>query len=249
MRWGRLAAVIGFALFAGILGVNVLTPPDNAKRLIEYALPPIPQTAGGLVLPTWRKPIHVVIITDDVGGNSLATWIKEFLRTIGGSASLTISSVDLQRSNVGRGEGKLVICVCKDIFAVARNQLRANLEYQLPNEVERTATLNQDEQKDSDGFAQIRLSSATREVDSATIYLSTDAPPSFAEEAAWYIFTAISPQLDYKQRAQGLTAGHGWSVKPTEFGKLYMSLMLSEHASPGMSRDDFEKAARKHLGN
>lgn len=241
--------VLGFALFAGIIAANIFTPPDNAQRLVEYALPRIPQTVSGSVLPAWRKPIHIVVITDDVGGNPFSNWINDFLSSIPDTETLIISVTDLPNSNVGTGEGKLVICVCRDIISVARNQLGQNLEYQIPNEAQRVATLNEDERKGAKGFLTIKIASKNREVESATVYISNNPTPDLLEEAAWYVIVALSPQLDYRQRVKVLTEGQGWAVKLSDFGKLYLSLTLRKEVFPGMSREEFQKAVVAKLSH
>jgi hypothetical protein len=243
-----LIGALGFALFAGILAVNIFTPPDNAQRVVDYALPPTPQTAGGSVLPAWRKPVNVVIITDEVGDNPFSSWIKEFLRNVANPETLIISEADLPNNNVGTGEGKFVICVCKDIVSVARNQLSENLEYQIPNEIERVTTLDRDEQNGAKGFLTIKIGSKVREIESATVYVTSNPTPDLMEEAAWYVLVALSPQLDYRQRVKVLTEGHGRDVELNDLGKLYMSVMLSKEVSPGMSREEFKKLVEAKLG-
>ena len=65
------------AAFVLVIAYNILLPRDDRGQLVEYAFAPIALTAQGLVLPAWHKPIHVVVITDEVGGNAIGGQARE----------------------------------------------------------------------------------------------------------------------------------------------------------------------------
>jgi hypothetical protein len=231
------------AVPAGIVAYNVSIPPDGDRKLVEYAFPPTSLTANGLVLPAWRKPIRVVLITDEIGGNRFSRLLVAVLGEFTNS-KVVISEVDLANSKVGTGKGSLVICVCRDIISAAKEQLSANMEFETPNEVERAAILQRYAEKGSTGFLNLTVSNKTREVEAATVYTTGQFSSTSAAEAMNLIATAISPQLAYQGRAREFADNHLGDMRFSAFGRRYLSVMLSSQVSPNMSRDAFEAAVR-----
>jgi len=239
--------VLAFLLVPiGIVAYQVAIPPDEDQQLIDYAFPPVSLTANGAVLPAWRKPISVLVITDEMGGNSLSRLLVDVLDDFAKPSTLEIAQINLTTSNVGAGKDKLIICVCGDIISAARRQLSESLAYQMPNDIEREQLLKQYEDEGSHAFVTLRASTKTREVESATVYLASNASSATAEQAISSVVTALSPQLGYKERARKLFKNDFGLMGLNAFGKRYLSLMLDSRVFPNMSRSAFEALVRSN---